>query len=375
MTASRYNLDDLKAIPIADVARHLGLQAKRSGSSSLVHCFNSQAHTHGDRNPSLHLQNRTNRFQCYACGIKGSTIDLVMQCKGLDFAAAAAELGQTFNLPGRTKTPSKKGSTGPAVPRSSNLRKSERPIFGKWLGWRPEPSDQAIYEQILKLAPIDDKAINYLKNQRGLTDQVITDYRLGHVIESARTCREIFDKLWLEYNPDQLRHSGAFKLRRDQLKLVWWDRTLLIPFLDQGKIIYLQGRRKDDRLSKYVNLAGVPRPLYNVDQASSMPTTEPIYLCEGVFDALAIIAQGKPAVAVLGVSARDIEALRPLIDHPIIIARQNDKASRQWAKDIADTLATIGKRNVKALVVPDGFKDVSEYLSNQKVNKPAKVIK
>ena len=373
MTDLRYNLADLKAIPIADIAQHLGLQVKRSGSSAVAHCFNSQGHKHGDRNPSLHLRSRTNRFLCYACGVKGSTIDLVMQCKGVDFAAASAELGQVFNLPEGRKPYSRKGSIGPAVPRSSSTGKPKRSNFRQTTPWKPEPSDQAIYEQILELAPIDDKAISYLRKQRGLTDQVITNYRLGHVIPNSKAARGILNTLLVNFRPENLLHSGTVKAKAGTVRLVWWDRTLLIPFLNQGKAVYLQGRRRDDGLSKYVNLAGVPRPLYNLDQVVSTPASEPIYLCEGVFDALAIIAQGKPAVAVLGVSAKDIEALRPLIDHPIIIARQNDQASRQWAKDITDTLAKIGKRNVQALVVPEGSKDISEYLTKQKVNKPVKV--
>ena len=88
--------EPLKAVAIKDVYQALGYELR--GGHSNARCF-STAHTKGDRNPSLGLDTRANRFKCFACGIQGDTIELVMQARGIDFKQATEWLADTFNAP------------------------------------------------------------------------------------------------------------------------------------------------------------------------------------------------------------------------------------------------------------------------------------
>ena len=36
------------------------------------HCFNKEAHSHGDRNPSLSIRNDTGVYNCHGCGEQGN---------------------------------------------------------------------------------------------------------------------------------------------------------------------------------------------------------------------------------------------------------------------------------------------------------------
>ena len=88
--------EPLKAVAIKDVYQALGYELR--GGHSNARCFGT-AHKNGDRNPSLGLDTRANRFKCFSCGIQGDTIELVMQARGLDFKQATEWLADTFNAP------------------------------------------------------------------------------------------------------------------------------------------------------------------------------------------------------------------------------------------------------------------------------------
>ena len=84
---NQYDLSRLKSIPIAEVARRLGLQVWRSGVNHKALCP-----WHDDHNPSLGLVTGTgkNFCYCYTCGKGGSTIDLAMHRKDGRFRKPAS---------------------------------------------------------------------------------------------------------------------------------------------------------------------------------------------------------------------------------------------------------------------------------------------
>ena len=82
-------LAHLKAtLTCQDVATHYNVRIRRAqGPHWQAHCFNTLAHAHGDRNPSLSLG--LSHFQCFAaqCDIHGDVLDLVASLEGLDTTA------------------------------------------------------------------------------------------------------------------------------------------------------------------------------------------------------------------------------------------------------------------------------------------------
>ena len=91
----QFDLPSLKAIPIADVARRLGLQVWRAGVNNKALCP-----WHDDHHPSLGLVTGTgkNFCYCYTCGKGGSTIDLTMKTEGWSFQEACQWLSATFGI-------------------------------------------------------------------------------------------------------------------------------------------------------------------------------------------------------------------------------------------------------------------------------------
>ena len=91
----QYDLLRLKAIPVADVARRLGLQVWRVGVHHKAKCP-----WHDDHTPSLGLITATDKnfCHCYSCGKGGSAIDLAMQTEGWSFQEACKWLSSTFGI-------------------------------------------------------------------------------------------------------------------------------------------------------------------------------------------------------------------------------------------------------------------------------------
>jgi hypothetical protein len=89
--SERQTLPDMtfirREIPIADVARELGI---RVAGSNAAHCWRVGAHQNGDRTPSMGF-NKRNRARCYVCDAGAmSVIDLVIAYKECSLKEATA---------------------------------------------------------------------------------------------------------------------------------------------------------------------------------------------------------------------------------------------------------------------------------------------
>ena len=102
-----------KQIPILDVARWLGIQVNAQNKAQ---CPNTGGHRRGDQHPSLSFDLKNNKCHCFSCGEGGSTIDIVMLCRGYgeqDAVKAIQELSDHFL--GNSK-PAKKHTPNPPKP-------------------------------------------------------------------------------------------------------------------------------------------------------------------------------------------------------------------------------------------------------------------
>ena len=111
-----FDTDRLKAISITGVARRLGVELQRAGSSYKARCP-----WHDDHHPSLHFDERTgkNHCKCFACGKGGDVIAYVMQEESWTFQEACLWLSQQYGistLPSNSNTPQPKERPKDEVP-------------------------------------------------------------------------------------------------------------------------------------------------------------------------------------------------------------------------------------------------------------------
>lgn len=84
-----FTLQRIRALPIEEVARRLGLKVR--GHRSLCPF-------HDDSRPSLTFNVRRNMYRCFVCNAHGGPIDLAMQLLNLPFAQAVSRLASTFGI-------------------------------------------------------------------------------------------------------------------------------------------------------------------------------------------------------------------------------------------------------------------------------------
>jgi hypothetical protein len=85
-----------KSVPIRTIAEKLDLDVK----GRMVRCWRPQNHEHGDRTPSVALDERRNIAKCFVCDARAlSTIDLVMSVFAVDLPHAVQWITSQFKVP------------------------------------------------------------------------------------------------------------------------------------------------------------------------------------------------------------------------------------------------------------------------------------
>ncbi len=89
---------------IIDVAKKIGLSfVEKEYKSVAISCFNKDFHSHGDKNPSLLLQPKTNTFHCLGCDVHGDIFNLIQGYKNCSFEEAITFLEPNYKMEKDTK--------------------------------------------------------------------------------------------------------------------------------------------------------------------------------------------------------------------------------------------------------------------------------
>jgi len=336
-----------QAMLIMDLAKSLGLEI-RGGQAR---CYNNQAHKHGDRSFSLGLDVARNRFKCFACGEQGSIIDLYKQVKGVELSQAIKELAEMTGL----------------APISQNTHQTgwSKPYAYKDVKTPPQATREAINEDTGAYSDIyeefhfyciglDQESEQYLKG-RGLTDDTLNRFLLFSVKDYQATDKHLKEK----FSTDELSKAGIIG---EKGNLIFYKHRIIIPFLQDGRIIFLQGRRLDPEQPKYLHLKR-PVPLFNADALTELEKGKKIYIAEGVFDAMMLEQNGYKAIGILGINnfKPDYTDLFKGLD--VVLALDNDEAGERGTNELAKMFYFKGQ-GVSSKQLPDGIKDITDYFKS-----------
>ena len=189
------------------------------------------------------------------------------------------------------------------------------------------------YADLIKRAHDQVKSTDYLKG-RGFTEATIDRFMLG-------------------YDPK--------------------DNSIVIPYsLDYG---YFTQRRIDPApdKSKYVNLAKIKEPLFNLE---ALYSGQPVFIVEGQLDAISIEQAGGRAVGLCGTAGTG-KLIRQLKDHqpkqPLIIALDNDQVGKDMAGKLQKGLDDLGIIYITATWSSDK-KDANDMLQADPAKLKADII-
>lgn len=336
------DLDALKAIPIASVAASLEIRVLANGRG---HC---PLPGHEDRNPSFALRFTTNSFRCFACGRRGSVIDLVMEMENLDFAGACRWLRDRF---GGSVTYQASHTRRSSAARSFRTQ-YRAPLFVN----SDAATDSEVFEWLLIQSPLRASGRDYLTT-RGFGDATISRFRVGQVENRASLMR------------DACRHFGIARLQRCGIvvtgrfgpRLVFPSNYLLFPFLEAEHVIYLQGRRADNDLEyRWACPAKLPPPAYNLGALAG--TSRTILICEGITDVLSAAEMGKDALGLLGANSQlDLTVIAKLKQRNVIVIGDADAPGQKFARALVNLLGANGITAISR-PPPGGANDLNAYL-------------
>lgn len=337
-----YDLQELKDIPIRDLATSLGIIFKGNPSTSNARCFNQQAHPKGDAKPSMGFNNKTNRFKCFACEATGSTIDLVMQTQGLDLKEACEWLANKYGI-----DPNKNGY------KRIEYKDTNKIVENRYSD--PTTADIESYKQFYKLCdPLDDKGRQLLQG-KGFTPETIKQFGWRTITSQA------VEKAKADKN---LETSGLKGL----LKVGW----CLIPFYQDTDIFYLRARNPVSK--EFSNPIGKTTQFYNYNALYAITGANKLYVCEGETDTMTLAQENLPAVGILG--ATQDQTVRRLVefiasefgkDLKVVLCFDNDQQGRLATDKTAKEFLSIGIR-AEIKEIPDNYKDINDYYNNKETN-------
>ncbi len=337
--------DIKKRIDIVSFAESLGVEVMPNRKNAK--CFNKQFHKHGDSNPSLGFtvnKNGEGYFKCFACGISGSIVDLYALVKGVEVSEAIRGIKQQYGdnelVPlAKIVKPTKT---------YSEVRKASKEV---------KETYKKFYQVCIKQG-LSKPIKEYLMGQeRGLTEETIKQFKLFSISKTEQLVNELKEVC----STEELIEAGLFAKSSRGTYFKFADYPVVIPYLEDGEIVYIKARRLDRKNPKYMQVSGLSIPLFNSDLLKTLDKTKPLYICEGEFDTMITTQNGFNAVGVIGVNGLKQEIIEDLVGFNVYIAFDNDKAGQSAIKEVAMRLREAGVVVLGQIDLPEGIKDLTEY--------------
>jgi DNA primase catalytic core len=328
-----------RQVPLAVVLAHYGIEVVTSGKDALARCP-----FHEDANPSLVVSDQENPplWKCFPCNVGGDALTFIQLKEKVGFKDALARLRLMAG-----EAPKLAAVPAEAPPPAQEL--PEMPVGGR----RHELLTTCMTHYQKRFADLPD-ARAYLE-QRGLGDpELWQTFGLGYVDGSL-----LYTLPRESGVRDELMALGILnKYGREHFK-----GCVVVPIHhpDFG-LVALYGRRIDPGAThRHLFLRGTQHGVFNWQ---ALTRGGPLYVTEGILDALSVWVAGVPDVTCIFSAANGLpQDLNTLLDrHPVDQVRlclDGDVAGQQAAVAIARQLEARGMQ-VHRIVLPD--KDANQLL-------------
>jgi DNA primase len=361
-----------------------------------------------ERTPSLKINFNENYFKCFATGNGGDVISFYQDYYNVDTGTAIKELADIAGI-----------SNDPAVQREK--ASVERKIsFRQWLSKRlledlSEDESYGFFER-LGIMNVDldkevaaDHAVGAFKS---IFINAIQPIKMNRIIENSKVFEELISYCKFHQSDDALRYLveerklsfnvlRAFKivtfdnyfqvnnhmkkefelkvlqrsgLFNDKGNMVFYHHHILLPYLYNGKAVYVRGRYYKDGSAKTdeIKYLGVrndavdvntPKRFFNIDVLNSMQPGERIYIVEGEFDVVALSGLS-PTYNVIGVPGVGNLPSRAMLDRllpfEIIICVDNDEAGKGLMNELTKYYHSKDKEVIQKTI---DTKDINEFVA------------
>lgn len=277
--------------------------------------------SHDDQHPSMSYYDKGNLVKCFSCGATYDLFDLIGIDYGLhEFKAQKAQAEALYP----TGIIDKPLFANQAYPTTNTKNKS-----------KAEAAMQSTNDNTASTTPANDPEsfhqhihqTTYFQD-RGISQEVINRFKLGYNPSTKQVIMPV---------------KGEFYIRRSTDPMA---------------------QNKD----RYRLPAGIKKELFN---AEALSQKKPVFITEGIIDALSIITAGHEALALP--AATDINLLKDEIKKRIeaqslpelILCLDNDEAGQKAAHELSEYLKK-NKLPHSAAIIPKEYKDANGYLKASK---------
>ena len=316
---------------------------------------------HDDSKPSMSVIPEKQFYYCFSCGAGGNAIKFLMEFQRQSFSDVVLELAKKYQVPVDTVEGPQQERLKQQISRRDKLYR----VMKLATGWfRNQLNSEA-----------GKKALQYLKNNRHLSDGTLIDFELGYAPDNWDSLLQYFVNVE-KVSPELLESAGLIVPRKGGNG--FYDRfrnRIIVPIHDrQKRVIGFGGRSLDGTEPKYLNSPETEifekgKNLFGLDKASNSITKKDYaVVVEGYFDVIALHDSGvNNVVASLGtaLSRNQITLLSRSTDSKkILLNFDSDKAgirASNRAISEVENLAMQGQLDLRILQLPSG-KDPDEFL-------------
>lgn len=302
---------------------------------------------HGEKTPSFGVDADKKLYHCFGCHAGGDVIDFVMRIEGINFAEAIRSLAREVNVLIEERD---------IDPREQEERKRREQL----LATNRVAAD--FYERTLETETV---ALEYLRKDRGLTDETIARFELGWAPDSWQALADHLGKKGIDA---RFGHALGLLGHSDKGQGRTYDRLrgrVIFPISIPGGEIAGFGARRADWIStegpKYLNSPESPiydksSILYGLHLAKDeIRKSRRAILVEGYLDVILLHQIGAPlAVAACGtaLSPRHAAILKRLATE-VITMYDGDAAGQDATRKASEILLHEGL-SVRVAELPEG---------------------
>lgn len=330
---------ELRSLNCEEVAIRFGMEVKHH----MTRCFK-----HNDNVASLGFKN--SHWKCFACDASGDSIELVRELFSLSFIDACTLLCEEYHI---------------HIQRPANQKRNIRRFVVPARNYNSDtqitnPFDNEVADFILANSELTESGMKFLIGERNLSLDIVKVQN----IHSVDTTEPLKSRLIARFGIKRL--IDAKILGEDGRRFAINTPSILIPYYDEySNLIGLQSRFLGPQnpsfpIARFKRLCNSQNRLYNLKIVASIDAASTIYISEGITDCLALLSQGKQAVAIPSASSLPFNDLQKLKNYRLTMVPDNDAAGSEALFRLYRFMLRHGCI-VRKYSLPDEFKDYSAY--------------
>ena len=322
------------------------VEIKKSGSN-----YKGLCPFHNEKGASFMVNQNLQIYKCFGCGESGDVITFIQKIEGLDFLGALKFLSEKFGIKIEFE-------------KENNETKDKKRLY--------EINNLALefFQYILNSHSSGKAALDYLKNKRKLSTEIIKEFQIGYAPKGWNNLTDLLKKRGFT-NQEIISSSLGVSKKNGGLYDKFRGRVVFPYFSQDGKCIGFMGRTIFNEDPKYLNSSETlvfkkGEFLYGLSKTKLELKKHGAILVEGTMDFLKPYQFGLKNLCATSGTALTPKQLE-------LLKRYTDKIFFCFDSDTAGVNAILKgieisdkyQFDVRVLEIPKPFKDLDEYFDSK----------